>query len=80
MTSSDGREADVDQVTDPLLGREVEAFDAGRIRWFLDEAADDGYTDQDIVAASMHLVGEGQLRDVVEGGWFALSDACGGPG
>ncbi|MEU8419420.1 hypothetical protein AB0C15_00905 [Micromonospora sp. NPDC048835] len=75
MISSDGREVDVDLVTDPLLGREVEAFDAWRIRWFLDEAADDGYSNEDIVVACTQLVREGYLRDVVEGSWFALPDA-----
>lgn len=79
MISSDGREVDVDLVTDPVLGREVEAFDAWRIRWFLDEAADDGYSDEDIVVACTHLAGEGHLREVVEGRWFALPDAPGGP-
>ncbi|MEU6075078.1 hypothetical protein [Micromonospora sp. NPDC047074] len=79
MVSSDGREVDVDLVTDPVLGREVEAFDACRIRWFLDEAAKDGYSHEDIVAACTHLAGEGHLREVVEGRWFTLPDASGGP-
>ncbi|MFG2059128.1 DUF6896 domain-containing protein [Micromonospora sp. NPDC048930] len=79
LSAADGREADVDLVTDPLLGREVEAFDAWRIRWFLNEAADDGYSHEDIVAACTHLAGEGHLREVVEGRWFALPDAPGGP-
>jgi hypothetical protein len=34
MIASDGREVDVDLVTDPALGHQVEAFDAWRIRWF----------------------------------------------
>ncbi|WBB93419.1 hypothetical protein [Verrucosispora sp. WMMC514] len=79
MISSTGREVDVDLVTDPLLGREVEAFDAWRIRWFLDEAADDGYSNEDIVVACTQLVREGYLRKVVEDRWFALPDAPGGP-
>jgi hypothetical protein len=79
MISCDGREVDVDLVTDPLLGREVEAFDAWRIRWFLDEAAEDSYSDEDIVAACTHLASEGHLREVVGGRWFALPDASGGP-
>ncbi|MET8122499.1 hypothetical protein [Micromonospora sp. NPDC005189] len=78
MVNSDGREVDVDLVTDPVLGREVEAFDAWRIRWFLDEAADDGYNHEDIVEACIHLAREGHLREVVEGRWFALPDAPGG--
>ncbi|MER5337860.1 hypothetical protein [Micromonospora sp. NPDC002717] len=79
LISSDGREVDVDLVTDPLLGREVEAFDAWRIRWFLNDAADDGYSHEDIVAACTHFAGEGPLREVVEGRWFALPGAPGGP-
>ncbi|WP_146231263.1 DUF6896 domain-containing protein [Micromonospora sicca] len=79
MISSDGREVDVDLVTDPLLGRDVEAFDAWRIRWFLDEAADDGYRHEDIVIACSHLAREGALREVVEGRWFTLPDTLGGP-
>jgi hypothetical protein len=79
MISSDGREVDVDLVTDPVLGCEVEAFDAWRVRWFLDEAADHGYSDEDIGTACTQLAGEGHLREVVEGRWFALPDAPGGP-
>lgn len=75
MISSDGREIDVDLVTDPVLGRVVEAFDAWRIRWFLDEAADGGYDHDDIVAACCHLASEGHLREVVGGRWFTLPDA-----
>ncbi|MFF0255961.1 DUF6896 domain-containing protein [Micromonospora zamorensis] len=77
MVNSDGREIDVDLVTDPVLGREVEAFDAWRIRWFLDEAADDSYNHEDIVEACIDLAREGHLREVVEGRWFALPDAPG---
>ncbi|MGW5556480.1 DUF6896 domain-containing protein [Micromonospora sp. NPDC003944] len=80
MVSSDGRAVDVDLVTDPVLGRAVEAFDAWRIRWFLDEAADDGYDHEEIVEACIHLAREGHLREVVEGRWFALPDAPGGSG
>ncbi len=59
MITSDGREVDVDLVTDPALGHQVEAFDAWRIRWFLDEAADDGYSHDDIIAACINLSGRG---------------------
>jgi hypothetical protein len=38
MIAPDGREVDVDLVTDPV-GRQVEAFDAWRIRRFHGEAA-----------------------------------------
>ncbi|MFR9780910.1 DUF6896 domain-containing protein [Micromonospora sp. MS34] len=79
MISSDGMELDVDLVTDRLLGREVEVFDAWRIRWFLDEAADDGYSHEDIVAACIHLASDSHLRQVVEGRWFALPDDTGSP-
>jgi hypothetical protein len=79
MISSDGRVVDVDLVTDPLLGCVVEAFDAWRIRWFLNEAADDGYSHVEIVAACTHLAGEGSLREVIEGRWFTLPDPSGGP-
>ncbi|MEV1154806.1 hypothetical protein AB0J27_05275 [Micromonospora chokoriensis] len=75
MVSSDGRVVDVDLVTDPVLGREVEAFDAWRIRWFLDEAADDGCNHEEIVEACINLAREGHLREVVGGRWFALPDA-----
>ncbi|MCM0675228.1 hypothetical protein NCC78_11090 [Micromonospora phytophila] len=79
IVSSEGREVDIDLVSDPLLGREVEAFDAWRIRWFLDEAADDGYSQEDIVAACTQLASEGHLREVVGGRWFTLPDPPGGP-
>ncbi|MBG6105876.1 DUF6896 domain-containing protein [Micromonospora vinacea] len=78
MVSSEGREVDVDLVTDPVLGCAVEAFDAWRVRWFLDEAADDGYNHEDIVEACSRLARAGHLREVVEGRWFALPDASGG--
>jgi hypothetical protein len=51
------------------------SFDAWRIRWFLDEAADDGHRYEDIVAARTHLAREGHLRELVEGRWFTLPDA-----
>jgi hypothetical protein len=75
MIAADGRVVDVDLVTDPVSGREVEAFDAWRIRWFLDEAARDGYSDEDITAACRCLADEGRLREVIAGRWFALPDA-----
>ncbi|MEV7986914.1 hypothetical protein [Micromonospora sp. NPDC085948] len=62
-------EVDVDLVTDPVLGRAVEALDAWRIRWFLDETADDGYNHEDIVEACIRPAREGYLREVVEGRW-----------
>jgi hypothetical protein len=79
MIAADGREVDVDLVTDPVLGQEVEAFDVWRIRWFLDEAADDGYSNEVILAACTRLAREGRLREVVAGRWFALPDSPGRP-
>ena len=79
MTGADGTAVDVDLVTDPSLGRTVEAFDAWRVRWFLGEAADGGHSEEDIVAACTHLAGEGLLREVIRGSWFALPDDAGGP-
>ncbi|MFI7212425.1 DUF6896 domain-containing protein [Micromonospora maritima] len=75
MTAPDGREVDVDLVTDPATGRSVEAFDAWRVRWFLDEAAEDGYAPAEIGAALAQLVREGTLVEVVAGRWYALPAA-----
>ncbi len=77
MIAADGREVDVDLVTDPVRGQPVEAFDVWRIRWFLDEAADDSYSNDDILTACTHLARAGHLREIVPGRWFALSDAPG---
>ncbi|WBC12537.1 hypothetical protein O7600_15205 [Micromonospora sp. WMMA1998] len=72
MTAPDGPGVDVDLVTDPATGRPVEVFDAWRVRWFLDEAAEDGYTGAEIDAALAHLTGDAALIEVVAGRWFAL--------
>lgn len=72
MTADDGREVDVDLVVDPATGDEVEAFDAWRVRWFLDEAADGGLETADVNAACRHLAEVGALREVVPERWFAL--------
>jgi hypothetical protein len=77
MIAADGREVDVDLVTDPVRGQPVEAFDVWRIRWFLDETADDSYSNDDILTACTHLARAGHLREIVPGRWFALSDAPG---
>jgi hypothetical protein len=79
MIAADGREVDIDLVTDPMLGHKVEAFDAWRIRWFLDESDDDGYRNEDVLAAWVRLARQGHLREVVPGRWFALPDAPDGP-
>jgi len=73
MTAPDGREVDVDLVTDPGDGQDVEAFDAWRIRWFLHEAADESFGDAEILLACAQLTREGTLREVVEGRWYALA-------
>ncbi|MBU2665467.1 hypothetical protein KOI35_18325 [Actinoplanes bogorensis] len=57
MAADGGREVDVDVID------RVEAFDAWRICWFLDEVADGGLTTVDIEAACRRLVAAGE--------WFA---------
>lgn len=74
MIAPDGREVDVDLVDDPALRQDVEAFDVWRIRWFLDEAAEDGYSNEEIYVACADLVRTGFLREVVKGRWYALAD------
>jgi hypothetical protein len=73
MVAPDGREVDVDLVTDPI-GHLVEAFDAWRIRWFHGEDARGRYDDGEINAACADLARTGYLREVVEGHWYALAD------
>lgn len=73
MTTPDGREVDVDLVGDPELRQDVEAFDAWRIRWFLDEAAEGGYSNGEIDVACAYLARTGFLREVVKGRWYALA-------
>jgi hypothetical protein len=73
MVAPDGRQVDVDLVTDPRLLHDVEAFDAWRIRWFLDEAAQGGYTNDEINAACSQLAGTGFLREVIENRWYTLA-------
>jgi hypothetical protein len=72
MTADDGREVDVDLVVDRATGGRVEAFDAWRVRWFLDEAADGGLGIADLNAACRDLAEAGALREVVAERWFAL--------
>lgn len=74
MVAPDGREVDVDLVADPKFHRDVEAFDSWRIRWFLDEAAEDGFSNEEIVAACAYHARQGLLREVVEGRWYALPE------
>jgi hypothetical protein len=70
MTSPEGTVVDVDLVRDPVLGRDMATFDTWRIRWFLDEAAADGYQTEDILAACAELTAVGELRAVVPGRWY----------
>ena len=73
MVAPDGRQVDVDLVADPKLLHDVEAFDAWRIRWFLDEAAQDRYTNDEINAACTQLAGAGLLREVIENRWYTVA-------
>jgi hypothetical protein len=70
-------QVDVDLVDDSTLGYPVEAIDAWRIRWFLDEVADDGYRTEEILVACVRLAADGRLREVVPGRWYALPEAAG---
>ncbi|MCO8274190.1 hypothetical protein M1L60_26675 [Actinoplanes sp. TRM 88003] len=72
MTTRDGRDVDVDLVVDRATGEQLEAFDAHRIRWFLDETARARLTDTDLNAACSHLAGAGELREVIPGQWFTI--------
>ncbi|GAA0430289.1 hypothetical protein Aca07nite_39020 [Actinoplanes capillaceus] len=74
MTAPDGREVDVDMVADPELHQNIEAFDPWKIRWFLNEAAEDGFSNEEIVAACEHHVRQGLMREVVQGRWYALPE------
>ena len=74
MIAPDGREVDVDLVNDPDTGRQVEAFDAWRIRWFVDEAARGRYGEKEIISACAYLAKTGGLREVVAGRWYTLAN------
>ncbi|MEH1169338.1 hypothetical protein V6V47_28560 [Micromonospora sp. CPCC 205539] len=74
MVASDGREVDVDVIPDPALGDGVEAFDAWRIRRFLDKADQAACSDEEINSACVSLARDGYLREVVDGRWYALAD------
>ncbi|MFI7599325.1 DUF6896 domain-containing protein [Actinoplanes sp. NPDC049681] len=74
MEAPDGRAVDVDVVADPRFRRGVEAFDSWRIRWFLDEAAPDGFSNEEIVAACAQQARQGLLCEVVAGRWYALPE------
>ncbi|MEH0982213.1 DUF6896 domain-containing protein [Micromonospora sp. CPCC 205556] len=70
MTDEQGREVDVDLVDG------VEAFDAWRIGFFLDdEGSDARLSDEELFAACAHLAGTGELAEVRPGRWYALPEA-----
>ncbi|MBG6103929.1 hypothetical protein IW249_004343 [Micromonospora vinacea] len=71
MTDEVGRVVDVDLVGD------VEAFDAWRIRWFLDEQSDAGPSVEELRTACSHLASTGELLEVQAGSWYALPDRRG---
>ncbi|MET8835995.1 hypothetical protein ABZV78_19030 [Micromonospora sp. NPDC004540] len=66
MTDQRGREVDVDLVDG------VEAFDAWRIKWFLDEQSDSRPVVEELRTACSYLSSLGELREVQVGGWYAL--------
>ncbi|WP_410819015.1 DUF6896 domain-containing protein [Micromonospora sp. 050-3] len=66
-----GQAVDVDVVDD------VEAFDAWRIRWFLDEQADTRPSVEELRTACSHLASTGELLEVQAGRWYALPDRWG---
>ncbi|WP_433269476.1 DUF6896 domain-containing protein [Micromonospora vinacea] len=63
-----GRVVDVDVVDD------VEAFDAWRIRRFLNEQSDARPSVEELRAAYSHLASTGELLEVRAGHWYALPD------
>ena len=69
MIDQRGREVDVD-----LVGDDVEAFDAWRIRLFLGEGAEGRPSVEELETACTHLAGLGELREVEAGRWYALPE------
>lgn len=68
MTDEQGQVVDVDLVDD------VEAFDAWRIRRFLDELSDAHPSVEELRTACSYLSTLGELREVRVGSWYALLD------
>lgn len=68
MTDQQGWEVDVDLVDG------VEAFDAWRIKWFLDEQSDARPSVEELGRACSYLSGLGELREMRVGRWYALPD------
>jgi hypothetical protein len=55
LTDDSGRVVDVDMVRDSAKGQDVEAFDAWRVRWFLDPDAGSPALRNQIEAACLYL-------------------------
>jgi hypothetical protein len=74
MTDENGRMLDIDVVRDPATGEHVEAFDAWRVRWFLDPGAGSPAVASEVEAACQDLARAGELREVPgqHRRWFAL--------
>ena len=66
MTDDQGQEVDIDLVDD------VEAFDAGRVKWFLDRGATARPSVEELGTACAYLTGLGELLEVRAGRWYAL--------
>jgi len=75
MTDENGQTLDIDIVLDLATGEHVEAFDAWRIRWFLDPDAGTPAVADKIEAACQDLARARALREVPaqHGRWFALT-------
>jgi hypothetical protein len=74
MTNHAGQVLDLDMVRDSATGEHVEAFDAWRVRWFLDPDVGCPSLSSEIEGACLRLAREGELREVSghRGRWFAL--------
>lgn len=74
LTDEHDRIFDVDMVRDSATGKHVEAFDAWRICWFLDQDGASLPSIGELQAACRTLAHEGELREVPghHGHWFTL--------
>lgn len=68
MTDEQGHEVDLDLIDG------VEAFDAWRVKWFLDEDSDARPSVEELRAACSNLADLGELLEVKAGRWYALPD------
>lgn len=66
MTDDQGQEIDVDLVDD------VEAFDAWRVKWFLDKGGDARPSMDELGRACAYLANLGELLEVRAGRWYAV--------